>query len=53
MSNVPFIIMGEMFPTEYWALFFHLFCTFVTVFFFPNMLKAMGKDGTILFYTGC
>lgn len=59
MSNVPFIIMGEMFPTEYRALLgaisssFHLFCTFVAVFFFPNMLKAMGKDGTFFFYTGC
>ncbi len=59
MSNVPFIVMGEMFPTEYRALLgaisssFHLFCTFVAVFFFPNMLKAMGKDGTFFFYAGC
>ncbi|EFX68179.1 hypothetical protein DAPPUDRAFT_63379, partial [Daphnia pulex] len=53
MSNVPFIIMGKMFPTENWALLFHLFFTFVAVFFFRNMLKAMGKDGTFFFYTGC
>jgi hypothetical protein len=59
MSNVPFIIMGEMIPTEYRALLraigssFHLFCNFFAVLFFSNMLKAMGKDGTFFFYTGC
>ena len=59
MSNVPFIIMGEMFPTQFRSLLgaitssFHLFCTFVAVYFFPNMLKAMGKDGTFYFFTGC
>lgn len=59
MSNVPFIIMGEMFPTQFRALLgaisssFHLFCTFVAVYFFPIMLKAMGKDGTFYFFAGC
>jgi facilitated trehalose transporter len=59
MSNVPFIIMGEMFPTQFRSLLgaiassFQLFCTFVAVYFFPNMLKTMGKDGTFFFFTGC
>jgi facilitated trehalose transporter len=59
MSNVPFIIMDEMFPTEYRALLraigssFHLLLNFVAILFFSNMLKAMGKDGTFFFYTGC
>lgn len=59
MSNVPFIIMGEMFPSRFRSLLggisssFNLFCTFVTVRFFPDMLKGLGKDGTFYFFTGC
>ncbi|XP_057373250.1 facilitated trehalose transporter Tret1-like [Daphnia carinata] len=59
ISNVPFIIMGEMFPLRYRTLLggisssFHLFCTFVMVRFFPDMLRAMGKDGTFYFFCGC
>ena len=59
MSNVPFIIMGEMFPSRFRPLLgaisssFNLFCLFLTVYFFPDMLKGRGKDGTFYFYTGC
>ncbi|KAK4011370.1 hypothetical protein OUZ56_020484 [Daphnia magna] len=59
ISNVPFIIMGEMFPLRYRTLLggisssFHLFCTFVMVRFFPDMLRAMGKGGTFYFFSGC
>ncbi|KAK4011374.1 hypothetical protein OUZ56_020488 [Daphnia magna] len=59
ISNVPFIIMGEMFPLRYRSLLggisssFHLFCTFVVVRFFPDMLREMGKDGTFYFFAGC
>ena len=59
MSNVPFIIMGEMFPSRFRPLLgaisssFNLFCLFLTVYFFPEMLQGLGKDGTFYFYTGC
>lgn len=59
MSNVPFIIMGEMFPTQYRTLLgsisssFNLFCTFVMVRFFPDMSGALGKDGTFFLFSLC
>lgn len=48
-----------MFPSCYRSLLgaisssFHLFCTFVMVRFFPDMLRNLGKDGTFYFFTGC
>lgn len=59
LSNVPFIVMGEMFPLRYRPLLgafsssFNLFSLFIMVRFFPDMMNAMGKDGTFYFYTGC
>ena len=59
MSNVPFIIMGEMFPFRYRSILggmsssFNLFASFVMVRFFPDMMKGLGKDGTFYFFTGC
>lgn len=59
VSNIPMIIMGEMFPLRFRSLLgaisssFSLFCLFLTVYFFPVMLKGLGKDGTFYFFTGC
>ncbi|XP_046457784.1 facilitated trehalose transporter Tret1-like isoform X2 [Daphnia pulex] len=59
MSNVPFIIMGEMFPARHRTSLgaisssFNLFCTFAMVQLFPDMSQAFGKDGTFYFFTGC
>ena len=50
MSNVPFIIIGEMFPSwsrpllEAISSSFNLFCLFLTVYIFPDMLKGLGKE---------
>jgi facilitated trehalose transporter len=59
MSNVPFIIMGEMFPARHRTSLgaisssFNLFCTFAMVQLFPDMSQAFGKDGTFYIFTGC
>lgn len=59
MSNVPFIIMGEMFPFRYRSLLggmsssFNLLATFVIVRFFPDMVKGLGKDGTFYLFASC
>jgi facilitated trehalose transporter len=56
MSNVPFIIMGEMFPTKFRSLLgaiassFHLFCTFVAVYFFPNTVESHGQRRNFLLF---
>ena len=59
LANVPFIIMGEMFPLRFRTALgaisssFNLLCTFVVVRSYPDMLAAMGKDGTFGLFTGC
>lgn len=59
MGNVPFIIMGEMFPLRFRTVlgaissFFNLFCTFVVVRSYPDLLSLMGKDGTFGLFTIC
>jgi len=58
-SNVPFIVMGELFPTRYRAVLgpisssFNLLCTFVVVRTFPDMEERMSKHGTFWFFMGC
>ena len=57
LSNVPFIIMGEMFPSEFRVLLgtisssFNMLCTFVVVHCFPDLLLSLGKDGTFYLFT--
>ncbi len=59
VASVPFIIMGEMFPSRFRPLLgaitssFSLFCLFLTIYFFPVMMDGLGKDGTFFFYAGC
>ncbi len=59
LSNVPLIIMGEMFPTRFRTLLgtvsssFNLVVTFVVVRFFPDMLSGLGKDVTFFIFAGC
>lgn len=59
MSNVPFIIMGEMFPSQYRTLLgtltssFNLIVTLVIVRFFPDMLIHLGNDVTFFIFAGC
>ena len=59
MSNVPFIIMGELFPSRYRAVLgpltssFNLLCAFAVVRCFPLMFDSMGKDGTFWFFGAC
>lgn len=55
-ANVPYIIMGELFPAQYRSLFgpisssFNVLCTFVVVRCFPLMYTAFGMDGTFFLY---
>ena len=55
-ANVPFIIMGELFPSRYRALLgplassFNLLCAFIVVRTFPDMQIALGKYGTFWFF---
>lgn len=50
-ANVPFIIMGELFPSRYRSVLgpasssFSLLCTFIVVRSFPAMKNRMGSDG--------
>ncbi|KZS11507.1 Uncharacterized protein APZ42_024316 [Daphnia magna] len=59
MSNVPFIIMGEMFPSQYRTMLgtitssFNLIVTLVIVRFFPDMLIHLGNDVTFFIFAGC
>lgn len=57
-ANVPYIIMGEMFPLRYRFLLspsssgFSLLCTFAVIRSFP-LTFAMSEDGTIWFLMSC
>lgn len=59
MSNIPYIVMGEMFPFRYRPLLaaissaFNLTCMFIMITYFPDMLRAFGHDGTFYFFAGC
>ncbi|XP_045028718.1 facilitated trehalose transporter Tret1 [Daphnia magna] len=59
MSNVPLIIMGEMFPSQYRTMLgtlsssFNLFVTLAIVRFFPDMLIQLGNDVTFFIFAGC
>lgn len=59
LSNVPFIVMGELFPTRYRTFLgtisssFNLIVTLIVVRFFPDMLTGLGKDVTFFVFTGC
>lgn len=50
-ANVPFIIMGELFPSRYRSILasisssFNLLCTFTVVRSFPPMQIALGQYG--------
>jgi len=58
-ANVPFIVMGELFPTRYRALLgpisssFNLLCTFTVVRTFPTMEEKMSKYGTFWLFMVC
>ena len=58
-ANVPFIIMGELFPSRYRALLgpitssFNLLCAFVVVRTFPDMQMTMGQHGAFWFFMSC
>ena len=58
-ANVPFIIMGEMFPVRYRSVFspvtssFNLLCAFTVVRCLPLMFVALGRDGTFWFFMIC
>lgn len=58
-SNVPFIVMGELFPARYRALLgpmsssFNLLCAFIVVRTFPDMEERMSKHGTFWFFMSC
>jgi facilitated trehalose transporter len=58
-SNVPFILMGEMFPARYRSILgplsssFNLCCTFIVVRSFPVMQISMEKYGAFWFFMCC
>jgi len=58
-ANVPFIIMGELFPARYRNVLgsitscFNLTCTFIVVRSFPAMQTGMTKYGTFWFFMCC
>ena len=55
-ANVPFLIMGELFPSKYRSILgslsscFNLACTFTIIRSFSVMNKTMGEYGTFWFY---
>ena len=59
MANVPFIIMGELFPARYRSVLgpisssFNLLCNFTVVRCFPAMQISMGPYGTFWFFMCC
>ena len=59
LANVPFIVMGELFPSQFRTFLgtisssFNLIVTFVVVRFFPDMMIFLGKDVTFFIFTGC
>ncbi len=58
-SNVPFILMGELFPARYRSILgplsssFNLCCTFIVVRSFPVMQISMEKYGAFWFFMCC
>lgn len=58
-ANVPFIIMGEVFPLRYRFILgpaassFNLLCTFAVVRGFPSLKDAIGADATFWIFMGC
>ena len=58
-ANVPFIIMGEMFPVRYRSVLgpitssFNLLCAFAVVRCLPIMLTELGRDLTFWFFMSC
>ena len=59
LANVPFIVMGELFPSQFRSTLgtisssFNLIVTFMIVRFFPDMLLWLGKDVTFFLFTVC
>jgi len=57
-ANVPFIIMGEMFPLRYRYILgpttssFNLLCTFAVVRGFPSLQDLIGSDATFWMFMG-
>lgn len=55
-ANVPFLIMGELFPTKFRSILgslascFNLLCTFTIIRSFGDMNKTLGEYGTFWFY---
>lgn len=55
-ANVPFLIMGELFPAKFRSILgslascFNLLCTFTIIRSFGDMNKTMGEYGTFWFY---
>ena len=58
-ANVPFIVMGELFPARFRNVlgsissWFNLCCTFIVVRSFPPMQVTMTKYGTFWFFMCC
>ncbi len=58
-ANVPFILMGELFPSRYRSILgplsssFNLMCTFTVVRSFPVMQVTMTKYGAFWFFMCC
>ncbi|XP_057381612.1 facilitated trehalose transporter Tret1-2 homolog [Daphnia carinata] len=58
-ANVPFILMGELFPARYRSILgplsssFNLCCTFIVVRSFPVMQVTMTKYGAFWFFMCC
>ena len=56
LANVPFIILGELFPANYRSVLgpisssFNLLCTFSVVRFFPAMKEGLGDDWTFFLF---
>lgn len=58
-ANVPFVLMGELFPARYRSVLgpvsssFNLLCTFTVVRSFPDMQLALGQHGVFWFFMCC
>jgi len=58
-SNVPYVVMGELFPLKYRNLFgaltmwINLSSLFIVLFTFPEMQLSLGSHGTYWFYGAC
>jgi facilitated trehalose transporter len=58
-ANVPFIIMGELFPYRFRSVLgpisssFNLLCAFTVVRSYPNLEKAFGRNGAFWFFMAC